>query len=64
MTWQEIVKNGQQRPIQGILIHVYLGVVITFTTTFTRAVVALLVRPLSIIVFLSVPYFICKNQEI
>ena len=62
MIWQEIVMNGQQRPVAIPTILVSIEEVITATAAIARVIAATAVRPVPAAAIPSAHFYTCNTE--
>ena len=63
MIWQEIIGNGQQKPIAIRVIRAFIGEALTLVATISPAFAASIVRALAIPTIRSAHFYICNAES-
>ena len=63
MIWQEIVGNGQQKPLAIRFLRAFIGEAITIVAAITLAFAATLVRAIAIPPVRSAHFYICNAES-
>ena len=63
MIWQEIIGNGQQKPLAFRFIRAFIGEAFTIIAAVTPAIATTIVRAIAIPTIRSAHFYICNAES-